>query len=80
VRASNSPRKLTILELVLKDHTGQIRLSFLPVIATTVAAGRNSKSADTQLQWLQSGLVKESKYGLTLEDPELEVLAPRRYD
>jgi ATP-dependent DNA helicase RecG len=28
------------------------------------------------VQWLQlRGLVKESKYGLTLEDPELEVLA-----
>jgi len=62
---------------VLKDHTGKIRISrFSRGVATAIAAGRNSKSADTQLVlWLQDRIGEESKYGLTLEDPELEVLA-----
>ena len=76
----SSPRnsKLTILELVLKDHTGQIRIS-------RFFAGYRSSNRGWQEQQKRrypvgalvaaSGLVKESKYGLTLEDPELEILA-----
>ncbi|MBO3458754.1 ATP-dependent DNA helicase RecG [Aetokthonos hydrillicola Thurmond2011] len=75
-----SPRnkKLSILELVLKDKTGQIKISRF------FAGTRYSSRA-----WQESlkrrypegaivaacGLVKQSKYGLVLEDPELEVLA-----
>jgi len=76
----SSPRnsKLTILELVLKDHTGQMRIS-------RFFAGHRYSHRGWQEQQKRrypagvvvaaSGLVKESKYGLTLEDPELEVLA-----
>ncbi len=74
-----SPRnsKLTILEVVLKDHSGQIRLNRF------FAGNRYSNRGWQEQQKRQysagavvaaSGLVKESKYGLTLEDPELEVL------
>ncbi|MBE9208701.1 ATP-dependent DNA helicase RecG [Nostoc sp. LEGE 06077] len=71
-------QKLSILELVLKDNTGQIKI------------GRFSAGARfTSRAWQESlkrrypvgsviaacGLVKESKYGLTLDNPELEVLA-----
>ena len=76
----SSPRnsKLTILELVLKDNTGQIKIS-------RFFAGYRYSNRGWQEQQKRrypvgavvaaSGLVKESKYGLTLEDPELEVLA-----
>ena len=76
----SSPRnsKLTILELVLKDQTGKIRISRF------FAGSRYSNRGWQEQQKRRypvgavvagSGLVKESKYGLTLEDPELEVLA-----
>jgi len=60
--------KLTILELVLKDHTGKsVSVAFFAGVATAIAAGRNSKSADTQLVlWLQDR-IGERKYGLTLK-------------
>jgi len=76
----SSPRnsKLTILELVLKDNTGQIRIN-------RFFAGHRYSHRGWQEQQKRkylvgavvaaSGLVKESKYGLTLDDPELEVLA-----
>jgi ATP-dependent DNA helicase RecG len=70
----SSPRnsKLTILELVLKDQTGQMRIS-------RFFAGHRYSNRGWQEQQKRrypvgvvvaaSGLVKESKYGLTLEDP-----------
>jgi len=76
----SSPRnsKLTILELVLKDSSSQIRIS-------RFFAGHRYSHRGWQEQQKRrypvgaviaaSGLVKESKYGLTLEEPELEVLA-----
>ncbi len=76
----SSPRnsKLTILELLLKDQTGQIRIN-------RFFAGHRYSHRGWQEQQKRkypvgavvaaSGLVKESKYGLTLDDPELEVLA-----
>lgn len=75
----SSPKnsKLTIFELLLRDSTGQIKLNrffaglrfsnrgwqerqkrFYPVGAVVAAAG----------------LVKQNKYGLTLDNPEIEVL------
>jgi ATP-dependent DNA helicase RecG len=71
-------KKLSILELMLKDNTGQIK------VARFYAGARFSSRA-----WQESlkrryavdsviaacGLVKASKYGLTLDNPELEVLA-----
>ena len=76
----SSPRnsKLTILELAIKDNTGQIRIN-------RFFAGHRFSHRGWQEQQKRkypvgavvatSGLVKESKYGLTLEDPEVEVLA-----
>ena len=76
----SSPRnsKLTILELVLKDKTGQIRINRF------FAGSRYSHRGWQEQQKRRypigavvaaSGLVKANKYGLTLEDPELEILA-----
>lgn len=75
----SSPRnpKLAILELVVKDATGQLRLS-------RFFAGERYRQRGWQEQQKRlylpgaliaaSGLVKQNKYGLTLEDPDLEVL------
>jgi ATP-dependent DNA helicase RecG len=75
----NSPRnpKLTILELVIKDATGQIKIS-------RFCAGDRFRNRGWQEQQKRlytsgttiaaSGLVKESKFGLTLDNPEIEVL------
>jgi ATP-dependent DNA helicase RecG len=74
-----SPRnkKLTIFELVLKDHTGQIKLSRF--FAGTRYSGRGWQEQQKRRYpegsvVAASGLVKKNKYGVTLEDPELEVL------
>ncbi len=76
----SSPRnsKLTILELVLKDNTGQIKINRF--FAGYRYSGRGWQEQQKRRYLVgavvaASGLVKESKYGLTLEDPELEVLA-----
>lgn len=75
----NSPRnpKLTIFELVIQDHSGQIKLS-------RFYAGDRWRQRGWQEQQKRqylpgtvvaaSGLVKESKFGLTLDEPEIEVL------
>lgn len=75
----SSPRnkKLTILELVLSDHSGQIKIS-------RFYAGTRYSSKGWQHQQkanyppgaviAASGLVKRNQYGLTLDNPELEVL------
>lgn len=74
-----SPRnpKLTILEVVLKDSSGQLKLS-------RFYAGNRYQNRGWQEQQKRlyppgavvaaSGLVKESKFGITLDNPELEVL------
>ncbi len=74
-----SPRnkKLTIFDLLLTDPTGQIKLSRF------FAGTRYSNRGWQEMQKRRypegsvvaaSGLVKKNKYGITLEDPELEVL------
>ncbi len=75
----SSPRnpKLTIFELVLKDYTGQIKLSRF--FAGHRYRGRGWQEQQKRLYppgavVAASGLVKESKHGITLENPELEVL------
>ena len=69
--------KLSILEVVLRDRSGQIRI-------TKFLAGARFSS----IKWQQgqkrlygqgktvaaSGLVKKNKYGVTIDNPELEVL------
>uniref|UniRef100_B8HKN9 ATP-dependent DNA helicase RecG n=1 Tax=Cyanothece sp. (strain PCC 7425 / ATCC 29141) TaxID=395961 RepID=B8HKN9_CYAP4 len=75
----SSPRnpKLTILEILIRDRSGQIKLN-------RFWAGDRFRQRGWQEQQKRlyapgvviaaSGLVKESKFGLTLEEPELEVL------
>lgn len=79
VNCFSSPRnkKLTIFELQLSDGSGQLKLNrFYP-------GNRYSNISWQQQQKRQypkgavvaaSGLVKKGKYGITLEDPHLEVL------
>jgi ATP-dependent DNA helicase RecG len=80
-----SPRnnKLTIFELTLRDESGQLKLSRFYMGA------RYSGKAWQEQQKRQfpvgaivaaSGLVKESKYGMTLDNPELEVLESESQD
>jgi ATP-dependent DNA helicase RecG len=74
--SSPKNKKLTILELILKDATGQIKIS-------RFFAGRGTNRGWQELQKRMypsgaivaaSGLVKKNKYGLTLDNPEIEVL------
>lgn len=75
----NSPRntKLTIFELVIRDSSGQLKLSRF------FAGNRYNNRGWQEQQKRQypsgavvaaSGLVKESKFGLTLDDPQIEVI------
>jgi ATP-dependent DNA helicase RecG len=69
--------KLTIFELLLRDHTGQIKLNRF--IAGTRFTNRGWQEGQKRLYPVgavvaASGLVKQNKYGLTLENPEIEVL------
>ncbi|MBD2090315.1 ATP-dependent DNA helicase RecG [Microcoleus sp. FACHB-1515] len=75
----NSPRnpKLTILEWLLRDRSGSIKIS-------RFYAGTRYQNRGWQEQQKRqyppgaivaaSGLVKQTKYGLTLDDPQLEVI------
>jgi ATP-dependent DNA helicase RecG len=70
-------RKLTIFELVLQDATGQIKLNRF--FAGTRYGNRGWQEQQkyrypSGTVVAASGLVKKNKYGVTLEDPELEVL------
>jgi ATP-dependent DNA helicase RecG len=74
-----SPRnsKLTILELTLSDRSGQIKLSRF--FAGTRFSNRGWQEQQKKLYPVgatiaASGLVKQSKFGITLDNPELEVL------
>lgn len=75
----NSPRnpKLTIFELVVKDATGQLKISRF--YAGNRFRNRGWQEGQRRLYppgaiIAASGLVKRNKYGLTLDDPEIEVL------
>lgn len=71
---------LTIMEVLLKDHTGQIKLQ-------RFWTGKRYSSPAWQAQQKQlypigatlaaSGIVKKGKYGLTLEDFDVEILDHR---
>jgi ATP-dependent DNA helicase RecG len=74
-----SPRnsKLTIFELLVRDHTGQIKLSRF--YAGTRYQNRGWQEQQKKLYPVgaviaASGLVKEDKYGVTLEDAQIEVI------
>jgi ATP-dependent DNA helicase RecG len=69
--------KLTIFELLLKDRTGQLKLSRFFAGTRYNNRGWQEKLKRQYSEGsvvAASGLVKESKYGVTLENPELEVL------
>jgi ATP-dependent DNA helicase RecG len=75
-----SPRnqKLTILELLIRDKTGHIKINrfFAGTRFSSRAWQESLKRRYPEGSIVAAcGLVKESKYGLTLEDPEIEVLA-----
>ncbi|MBD2777525.1 ATP-dependent DNA helicase RecG [Iningainema tapete] len=75
-----SPRnqKLMVLQMELRDNTGRIKVNrfFAGTRYTSRAWQESLKRRYPEGSVVAAcGLVKESKYGLTLEDPELEVLA-----
>lgn len=75
--ASPKNKQLSIFELLLKDHSGQIKLNRF--FAGTRFTNRGWQERQKRLYPVgavvaASGLVKQNKYGLTLENPEIEVL------
>ncbi|NET03089.1 MAG: ATP-dependent DNA helicase RecG [Sphaerospermopsis sp. SIO1G2] len=71
-------KKLTILELLLKDNTGQIRVSRFYAGARFSSRGWQESLKRRYVAGsviAACGLVKASKYGVTLDNPEIEVLA-----
>ncbi len=70
-------KKLTILDIILKDHTGQIKLGRFfagPRFTNRGWQERMKREYPVGAVVAASGLVKENKYGLTLDNPEIEVL------
>ncbi len=79
INVFTSPRnaKLTILDLMIKDRSGSIKLSRF--YAGTRFASRGWQEQQKKMLAVgtlvaASGLVKEGKYGLTLDSAEIEVL------
>lgn len=75
----NTPKntKLTILEIIIKDDTGQIKITrFFASIRFSHKGWQNQQKSlyPTGAVIAASGLVKKNKYGVTLDNPELEVL------
>lgn len=70
-------KKLSIFELILQDNTGQIKLNRFS--AGTRFTNRGWQERQKRFYPLgaivaASGLVKKNKYGVTLDNPEIEVL------
>ncbi|MEM8602235.1 MAG: ATP-dependent DNA helicase RecG [Cyanobacteria bacterium P01_H01_bin.121] len=79
VNCFTSPRKtkLTIFELTVRDRTGQLRLSRFYAGNRYSNRGwqeRQKKLYPVGAAIAASGLVKKNRYGLTLDDPQIEVL------
>jgi ATP-dependent DNA helicase RecG len=71
-------KKLNVLEITLKDETGSLKISRF--YAGTRYSNRGWQETLKRKypvgSWIAaSGLVKQSKYGINLDNPELEVLA-----
>jgi ATP-dependent DNA helicase RecG len=71
-------KKLNVLEITIKDETGQLKISRF--YAGTRYSGRGWQESLKRKypvgSWIAaSGLVKQGKYGINLDNPELEVLA-----
>ncbi len=74
---SSRNSKLTIFELLVRDHTGQIKLSRF--FAGTRYQNRGWQEQQKKLYPVgavvaASGLVKQDKYGVTLEEAQIEVI------
>ncbi len=74
-----SPRnsKLAILDLLVRDRTGQLKLSRFYAGSRYTNRGWQEQQKRLYIPGATiaaSGLVKRSKYGMTLEDPQIEVL------
>ncbi|MFM9263917.1 ATP-dependent DNA helicase RecG [Tychonema sp. BBK16] len=75
--SSPKNKKLTILELILKDRSGELKLSRFfagPRYSNRGWQEHKKREYCTGAVLAASGLVKLGKYGITLENPELEVL------
>ena len=75
--SSPKNKKLTIFDLVLKDHTGKIKLNRFFAGTRFNNRGWQQKMKNQYpigSAIAASGLVKKNKYGLTLDNPEIEVL------
>jgi ATP-dependent DNA helicase RecG len=75
--SSPKNKKLTIFDLILRDHSGEIKVSRF--FAGTQFSNRGwqekiKRQYPVGATIAASGLVKENKYGLTLDNPEMEVL------
>jgi ATP-dependent DNA helicase RecG len=71
-------KKLNVLEITIKDETGQLKISRF--YAGTRYSGRGWQESLKRKypvgSWIAaSGLVKQGKYGINLDNPEIEVLA-----
>jgi ATP-dependent DNA helicase RecG len=70
-------KKLTILEIILRDPTGQLKINrFFAGTRFSNRGWQEKMKKDYPLgaNVAASGLVKKNKYGITLDNPELEVL------
>ncbi|MGK7946685.1 MAG: ATP-dependent DNA helicase RecG [Microcystaceae cyanobacterium] len=70
-------KKLCIFELIIRDQTGQLKLNRF--LAGNRFTNRGWQERQKRLYPMgstvaASGLVKQNKYGLTLDNPELEIL------
>lgn len=79
INCFTSPKqgKLTILELMVRDHTGQLRLNRFYRGARFQNRGwqeQQKKLYPIGAVIAASGLVKEDKFGITLDEPQIEVI------
>ena len=75
--SSPKNKKLTILELILKDRSGELKISRFfagPRYSNRGWQEHKKREYCPGAVLAASGLVKQGKYGITLENPELEVL------
>ena len=75
----NSPKnkKLTIFELILSDPTGRLKINRFLMgtrFGSRGAQERYKRNYPVGSVVAASGLVKQNKYGITLDKPEIEVL------
>ncbi|PSB04834.1 ATP-dependent DNA helicase RecG [Merismopedia glauca] len=74
-------KKLTILEIIIEDRSGKIRLSRFLAGDRYSHRGRQEtikRQYPPGAVVAASGLVENNKYGLTLKDPQIEVLGDRQ--